>query len=104
MKKLLLSIFITLSLGTAACELDDITNYFTGETGLIEVQENIIYIHNMTWWNRLKTAQKEKLVNIFRQVSKNHDLVHINEVRDIYTDKLLAEFKVWDNEIKVISK
>ncbi|WP_297638195.1 hypothetical protein [uncultured Clostridium sp.] len=104
MKKLLLGIFISLSLGVAACEFDDMTRYFTSGSGLVEVKENVIYVNNMKWWNNMTVEQKEKLANVFRTVSKNHDKVLINEVRDNKTNILLAQFKVWDNEIKVIEK
>lgn len=104
MKKLLLGIFISISLGTAACEFDDMTRYFTSGSGLVEVKENVIYVNNMKWWNNMSVEQKEKLANVFRTVSKNHDKVLINEVRDNKTNILLAQFKVWDNEIKVIEK
>lgn len=104
MKKLLLGIFISLSLGVAACEFDDMTRYFTSGSGLVEVKENVIYVNNMKRWNNMSVEQKEKLANVFRTVSKNHDKVLINEVRDNKTNILLAQFKVWDNEIKVIEK
>lgn len=102
MKKILLSIFMALTVGATACEFDDMTHYFTSE-GIVEVQDNILYINNLAWWNRLRLEQKEGITKIFRTVSINHDLIHINEVRDVYSGKLLAEFKVWDNEIKVVN-
>ena len=105
MKKLILGIFTALTIGVSACELDDMTNYFTNEAKLVEVSEDVIYINDMRWWRKMSVSQKERLGNIFRQKSINHkEKIFVSQVRDNYTGELLAEFKAWDNEIKIVSK
>ena len=104
MKKLILGIFTALTIGVSACELDDMTNYFQSEK-LVYVSENTLYINNIAWWRKMSVTQKEKLGNIFRQKSINHkEKIFVSQVRDMYTGELLAEFKAWDNEIKVVKK
>lgn len=105
MKKIILGLFILLNVVSHSCELDDMTNYFVNDAKLVDVQEDVLYINNMKWWRNMSVSQKERLANIFRNKSINHkEKIYVSIVKDNYTGETLAEFKAWDNEIKIVSK